>query len=249
MYRFIILNSIFICLVFFSCKKSEDRSCFKSVGDEDKLTFDLIEDIDSLFLYDNIIYNIIPSTENRIEISGGKNLLNHVDLYTANKMLQINNNNKCNFLRSFKHKVTLDLFINDIKYIYFEGSEPFTFMDTLTTDNLRLVIRDGAGSVNALVNSNLINITVTHGVGDFTLAGRTNTALLSCNTNSFCDATALVTKELLKVRSVTHGDMLVNADNVPMEVELFRNGNVKYIGTPESIVFDRIGEGDLIKID
>lgn len=237
---------IFIALC--SCKKAENRSCFKNAGNE-KTEVISLKSIDSLFLYDNIIYTLIPDTITFLELSGGENLLNHIEYLDFDKKLVIRNNNKCNFLRSFKKKIKAAIHIQKINYIHYEGTEGLKNKDTLKSGELRLIIRDGAGPVDLTVKNSYQSAVITHGWGDFTLRGSSSSVFLNCNTNSFCNTVDLKVKNTLKVLSNTGGNMTVNSEGTNLEAIIKRDGNILYEGTPNTIDLDKTGDGMLIKLN
>lgn len=239
---------LLISIAVFSCKKAEDRSCLKFVGDESSQIISL-GNTDSLYLFDNIEYTLIPDTENFVELKGGENLLNHIECLSYDDKLEVRNNNKCNFIRSFKKKVKAFIHIKEIIYIHFEGTEYLVNQDSLQSGELRLVIRDGAGSVELTVKNSYMSAVVTHGWGDFTLHGTTNVAFLNCNTNSFCNTSDLNVDTNLKVYSNTGGNMTVNADGTNLEASIIRDGDVLYKGVPNSIEIEDSGEGEVIELD
>lgn len=239
-----------VSLAFFSCKKAEERNCFKTAGEETSLIINLENSFDSLELYGNIIYNLIPDTLNKVVLEGGENLLPHIDVdYISPKRYKVSNENKCNFLRSYKKKVTANIHFKELGFIYFEGSENLTTLDTLKSSEFRMKIRDGAGSVNLLVENGYTSVVVTHGFGDFTIAGSSLITFLQCRTNSFCDARNLKTQNYIRAMSETQGEMKINADNTKLEAVINRGGNILYQGEPTDIELEKEGEGNLINID
>lgn len=238
---------LFALIILSSCKKAEDRSCLKITGEETTKIVSL-ETVDSLFLYNNIIYTIIPDTSNYVELIGGKNLLNHIECLNFDQKLEVRNKNKCNFLRSFKNKLNANIHVKKIKYIHFEGTENLSNSDTLKSGELRLVIRDGAGPVDLTVKNSYMSAVVTHGWGDFTIRGSTLSAFLNCSTNSFCNTTQLRVESDLKVYSNTGGNMTVNSHGAILEAIIKRDGHIFYQGTPNSIQLDKSGSGELIQL-
>jgi hypothetical protein len=236
----------FIVILFLSCKKAEERSCFKSAGDHSERIVSFSGNIDSLFLYDNIIYNLIPDTLEKVVFEGGENLLNFASVKFENNGLTIENKNRCNFLRNYQKKITANIHFNQIRYLYFQGSEPLTALDTLKSGEFRVLIRDGAGSVDLTVENGYTSIVISHGHGDFTLRGKSTITFLNCFTNSFCDATAHTSNQRLIVSSNTQGDMKVNAEGIILEGFIQRAGNIISYGEPSQINLEVNGTGGLI---
>lgn len=242
----IYIVAISFCAI--SCNKAEDRACLKFVGDETTKVISL-QKTDSLYLFDNLIYTLVPDTVNFIKLKGGENLLNHIEYSNYNEKLEVRNNNRCNFLRSYKKKIEAYIHVKEIKFIHFEGAEKLTNQDTLVSGELRLFIRDGAGPVDLTVDNGYLSVVVTHGWGDFTIHGRTTSAFLNCSTNSFCNTSDLEVISGLKVYSNTGGNMLVNAEGTYLNATIKRDGDILYKGDPNSIELSGDGDGELLKIE
>ncbi|MEX1192330.1 MAG: DUF2807 domain-containing protein [Brumimicrobium sp.] len=249
--KHILIHTILgILILSVGCKKAEDRNCLKSNGNTSSLKLNFENEVDSLFLFDNLEYIIIPDSINYIELIGGKNLLNHIDAQYSNAGISIRNENKCNFLRSYKQKIKAEIHIKSIRAILYEGGETLTNLDTLKSPELRLTIRDGAGPVDLTVENGYMSAVVTHGWGDFTLHGKTSNTFLNCSTNSFCNALDLKTANSLVVNSQTEGDMKVNVNGTQLKAILNRNGNILYKGVPNTVqLIDSVGNGQLIDLN
>lgn len=234
--------------LFVQCKKPSDRTCFKGKGEMSTRVVELTAQNDSLRLFDDFEYTIVPDSSNRIVLTGGKHLLKHVQIEESDQNLQITNENKCGFLRDLSTRIKAELHVASPPYIYYEGSERLTNEDTLKSGELRLVIRDGAGDVDLTVKNGYMSAQVTHGFGNYTLRGQTIQAFLNNQTNSFCDTRELEVSSQVLVRSQTQGDMLVNADAAILRAEIYADGNIKYTGAPFSVDLTKQGSGSLIPL-
>lgn len=237
---------LFLTLIF-SCKKSENRACFKFSG-ETKTIERSFTKIDTLYLYKNIVYELIQSTENKIEITGGKNLVNFINLELKGGGISISNLNKCAFLRSYKKKVTVKIYASDLKYIYSESSENISSGNTLTYPYLDILIRDGAGTLSLDVENHSLQIDITSGWGNFELRGSTNYLGVFCRTGSFCDTRDLFVNISCFAFSKSTGDMYINANNCVLEAYVENSGNIFYSGEPSSITKTITGKGQLIAL-
>jgi len=233
----------------FSCKKAHERACFKGKGEESTLDVQISKGIDSLMLYDDLYYTLIQGKESKVILSGGENLLEHVEILTENGKLSIRNKNKCNFLRSFKNKIHVLIYVDSIRSIYYEGSSELKSQDTLFSNELRLTITDGAGNVELTLKNGYTSAMVTHGFGNFTLHGETTSAYLSCSTNSYCDTRYFNVTQSLFVNSNTVANMLINGNTSSLEAVINQTGDVKYIGTPLSKTVKSFGKGKLIDLN
>lgn len=244
----IVLVITILLLFSLSCKKAEDRSCFKSIGEKSSLDTSM-QAYDTLKLYDDINYVIVPDTAFKVEVEGGENLIKHIKMVNENNTLSITNENKCNFLRKLNEKVTVFIHGSHINYIYYEGSESLTSIDTLFSNELRLFIRDGVGDVDLTIENGYTSAVISHGWGNFTLRGKTLSAFLNCSTNSTCDTRELKINNELKVSSNTQGDMYVNADVEFFHCIIHQKGNIFYEGTPTQTSFEYYHEGDIIDLN
>ena len=144
---------IILGFLVFGCKKSEDRNCFKSTGGLSVRDVELNE-FGRIFLGPHLKYVFIQDTVNRLEVVGGKNIINFVEASYDGDLLSINNINKCNFLRSYDKKMTVYIHFKNIYNITFEGTEEVDCQSTLNLNDVVLTIRDGAGEFNLSLNAN-----------------------------------------------------------------------------------------------
>lgn len=245
--RFLIIA--LIGLSFFSCKKAENRKCFKGSGEDAEQVIVTDKNIDTLYLYDDIYYTLEQGEETKVVLTGGENLLSHIQVEFNNGRLTVENQNKCKFLRSYKEQIRAKIYVDSITYIHYEGSKELMSKDTLRSNELRIIITDGAGSTDLTLVNGYTSATVTHGFGDFTLRGKTISAYLHCNTNSFCDTRSFDIQNFLIVYSNTVGNMKVNASTNHFAATINQSGNIEYTGTPlvETLIFK--GSGKVISLN
>lgn len=240
---------LLIGLSLFSCKKAENRKCFKGSGDNNERIVNTDQDIDSLFLYSDLYYSLEQGNETKVVLTGGENLLSHIQVDFENGKLRIENNNKCRFLRSYKDKIHAKIYVDSITYIYYEGSKELNSIDTLFSSELRLIITDGAGNTDLTLVNGYTSATVSHGFGDFTLRGNTLYSYLHCNTNSFCDTRSFKVQNELNVYSNTVGNMKVNANTNHFVATINQSGNIEYTGTPLLKTLKIEGSGKVISLN
>lgn len=240
---------LFVLTSFFlgSCKKAENRSCFKSIGKNTEKTIE-IPSFDKLFLKEHIEYLLIQDSTDKLVIKGGENLVNFINWSIDDDgVLYIENKNKCNFLRKLDQIITCEIHFTSLSNIQFEGTEPMKNIDTLNVPYFVMMIRDGAGSVNLTVKSLIINADISHGWGDYTLSGTTDYARISARSNGYCDVQNLKIKDSVFVSSETVGKIILNADGIPLNGEIKSFGDIWYYGNPTSISVKEISTGKLIK--
>ena len=236
---------IFILSIVAACKKPEERTCFKRTGEIDTLELTL-GSFDKLFLHEHLEYELIQDSLDKVVLVGGKNLLGEIQLTVTEKLLDISNHNRCNFLRDYQKKVKAEIHFTNIINIHFEGTETLVNRDTLQFDWLTFLIRDGAGPVKLNFNAQYVNAIVSHGWGDFTFKGKVNHANLNVRSNGYCDTYGMKVLDSLTVISNTQGSVRVNANGAKLKAQTEADGNILYKGAPSSIQFNQIGSGSLI---
>lgn len=222
-----------VCLAF-SCKKPEDRACFKFLGSETAKEIPLAS-FDRLDLREHVEYVLIQDSLDKVVLKGGKNLLNFVEATVSDGLLMIENKNKCGFLRNAKKVVVAEIHFTKLINIRFIGTEPLRSQGTIYTDYFTFYSRDGAGDVTLDLNALAINAEANHGWCNFTLTGTTQTARICAKSNSYCDVTGLTVTDSIYVASETVGDIKINAANLMIHGYITESGNILYKGTPLGI--------------
>ncbi|MDF3028884.1 MAG: hypothetical protein K0S23_3191 [Fluviicola sp.] len=222
---------LFVLFLVFSCKKPENRTCFKLLGTETEKEIPFAS-FDRLDLREHVEYVLIQDSLDKVVLKGGKNLLNLIEVSVSDGLLTIKNNNRCNFLRNAKKVVVAEIHFTSLINIRFIGTEPLRSQGTIHTDYLTFYSRDGAGDVTLDVNAIEVNAEANHGWCNFTLTGITKNARICAKSNSYCDVTGLLVTDSIYVASETVGDIKINANNLVIHGYITESGNILYKGTP-----------------
>lgn len=228
-----------------SCKKPAERKCWKSAGEDSELIIDLPE-FKEVLLGPHVKFTLVQDTSFYAVIKGGKNLIQHIQFAYNDGLLEITNENKCNFLRSYKKEIEVELHFDQIEKIQFEGTKPLECKNQLQQDYFAFVIRDGAGRVNLNISGINLNFLVTHGWGNFDLKGKLNYLKLETNGSGFGTTYGLQVNDSIHVISNSSEDVNVNVDSGLFRAQTKNLGNVYYKGSPLFLEFNRYGTGDLI---
>lgn len=240
--RYFIAMCAFLWLV--SCKKAEDRRCLKKSGDYTQISIDL-EPFNRLALREHIEYLLIQDSTDKVVVKGGKNLIGFIQFENKDGLLDISNLNRCNYLRQYEI-VIVEIHYTSLVNILYEGTDDLKTLDTLETNYLTLTMRDGGGSVNLMVKALDLNIVNTHGWGDLTLKGSTNTARLHLMGDGTFDTRSLFVRDSLSMICSSSTPQKIGVQGIPIKVEINGMGNVEYYGFPSFIYFSRYGKGNLI---
>lgn len=235
----------FVVFLLIGCKKPEDRTCWKSHGKEVTKEI-MLPSFSRLYLHEHMEFVLVQDSIEKITITGGENMLNFIEATVTDGLLDIQNKNKCSFLRSYKKKIIVEIHFKSLINILFQGTLPLTNRGVLKFDWLTFLLKDGAGSVNLNLEAESLHATISHGWGDFTFSGKTKKANITVRSNGFCDTYGLEVSDVLTVISKTPGAVKVNADGSKIKAQIDADGNIYYIGSPAMIELNRYGNGNLM---
>jgi hypothetical protein len=237
-----------LVFVFSSCKKANERTCWKSAGAQTTKIIPVAA-FEKLELYEHIKYTLIQDSLDYIEIKAGKNLIDLIDVNSMNSILKIENLNRCNFLGYQKRKVVVEIHIRNLKEIYFKGTDSLVNKGILNLDNLNVEIEDGAGSIDFNLNAESLNFIVPHGWGDFKLKGFTKFFRVDIDGSGYFDTRELQVQDSISVISISPILSKINGDNCKLKVELNGEGDLWYYGNPSILLKNEYNSGRVIKKD
>jgi len=227
-----------------SCRKPENRICFKSNGPEKTIEVS-VDAFNRLFLNPHVAYVLVQDSLNKLEITGGENLVNHIAYEVKDGLLEIKNKNKCAFLRKSKELV-VTIHFTELINVHYEGSVYLKSVGTIKSDYFVLQVRDGAGPVTLDLKSIIIDADISHGWGDYTLTGETQVARISARSNGYCNTYGLNVSDSIYIASETPGNVKVRVDGIPLYGYIKGSGNIWYQGTPSFISVVQTGEGRVV---
>lgn len=238
---------ILLCstIILFGCKKPEERKCIKSAGDDTEIIVQT-EDFNKLYLGPHIKFVLVQDTLNYVILRGGKNLLPFIEFTYEDGQLGITNSNKCNFLRSYKHEVEAEIHFNSIYNIKFDGTKELTCPKQINSSYFTLTMIESAGKVNLNLNADLLHLSVERNWGNFDLRGNVNFLRMAIQGSGFGTTENLQVQDSIHVISKSNENVSINADGVYLRAQTHKDGNIYYIGYPNSIEYDKIGNGELI---
>lgn len=221
---------VFVFSLLVSCKKAEDRRCFKFAGSDTQKEIPLNNFV-AVDLGKKLEYVFINDSTNKIVLVGKENLVNLVDVELLNDTLSIHNRNKCDYLRKYKNnKIIVEIHYTELKYIYSEASESISCADTLKTQTLQIEIRDGAGTANFLIDVENISIDAPHGWGDYLITGNASNAYIGLRSNCSADIRALKISNYIYIAHESQGDLKLDPNNLMLYGYLKEAGNILYSG-------------------
>lgn len=234
-----------VMLLVISCKKAEDRSCFKSYGEMSELEIPL-DSVYEFRLYKNMTYHLYQDSSYKMIVRGGKNVIGHVTTDYTNYTLSVRNENKCHFLRDYDNKIEVEIHYPFYQNMFYsETSDSIIFHDTIVASQIHVELIMGGGVVMLNAHTTELVMNASHGVGSFKVSGTTKFADLRVQTDARGDATGL-TAEKMDVYQNSTGDIKVNLESANAFVWMRGTGNVIYSGIPDSLEILDQGDGAVI---
>jgi hypothetical protein len=242
---FILMGTLWLSFAFGSCKKAADRNCWKSSGKQVELEV-LLNDFSELEIYEHLSIKLIQDTVTKAIVKGGENLVGKINFQHNIQKLTISNDNKCRFLRYKNGRIHINLHYKELSELYFQGTDSLVASDTLTFNNLKITIKDGAGSIHLKVKGNTMNIENPHGWGDIHLAGTLRAIRLDMDGNGYFDTRNLFVTDSIAVLSKSSVLSLLGANTKKLKAELNGAGDIWYFGAPDILLKNEYGKGRLI---
>lgn len=236
------LCGIFIVLMTASCNKENAPDCFQMAGDFATVKRD-IDDFNSIELRDYITIELYDSAETFIEITAPKNLIPEIETNVSNGTLKIENKNTCNFVRSFKKRITVRIYAPDFTDIQNFGTGDIHCVNTISSSFFKLENRKAAGEISLSLFVDSVSINTHTGVANVTLQGLASKTNLFNQGLGIIDARYLVTSEAY-VNNSSINDVYVYSDGYLFGYIQF-SGNIYYNGIPDQIDDDIEGSGNI----
>lgn len=240
---------IYACftLALISCKKENALDCFKSNGatvteKRNMPPFNVIK------LYNKIDIYINQGPDYTIEVRTGKNIIKNIKTTVSDGVLTIDNSNKCNFVRGYKEKISINITLPYLTRSENRGVGTIRFSNTFTQDTLQ-VMAENSGDTYVYGTFNEIR-TSSHNNGDIYLNGTCKRLFGYVFGTNVLNADSLKITNYVFVESISIGDCFINAPNGGiLEYNIWRSGNIYYTGNPAQITnySDGTGKGRLIK--
>lgn len=194
----------------------------------------------------NLVLHFQPGIR-RLEVTGGDRLTEGVETKIENGQLSVKNTNRCNWVRSFKQRLTVEIWTDSLQSIYLEDATgDVTFKDTLATENFRFDAYNSMGRGDLLLHCYIATLALHTGPFDLTAKG---TATVQYNYHAGYgknDCRELVTANAFLTNKGTN-DTYISTSQL-LEVNIQQSGNIYYRGEPASIKTEITGTGKLIKL-
>lgn len=247
--RRITLGSILVVVLFSACNRPDAPDCLKSAGEATHEARVIQGTIQHLHVDDLIHVKVFQSDGNdRVVVRGPRNLLPSLITEVEGGRLSVHNENTCNWVRKFSHRLEVDVYVDQLQKISYAGQGDILVVDSISSTRFVFENRLGSGDVMLRVDVDTLEVLVHTGYSPTRVVGRASlaylfnqgigrfsaqeleTSVVSCN-NSSINTMEVYASSYLYAYIGTQGD--VWAHGTPSTVELVREGSGELIMIPE----------------
>ncbi len=241
-----IFTGFLVLIIFFSCKKDNQCDCLKSTGE---VTTEVreIAPFSSIVLKHNINLFIKQDSVFSCIVEAGENLLPEIITKVEDGKLTISNENKCNWVRSFKKEINVYLTFRNLNLFEYRGSGNIYCADTLFLDSLRFDSWDGSGKANFLLHTKSSQFNLHTGPADLDVSGFSGVNYLYSAGNGKADLVNLNTGYTFLTSKSTNNTFVYATKELFVWIDYI--GDVYYKGSPYLIDEKYTGSGKLLPLN
>jgi Putative auto-transporter adhesin, head GIN domain len=242
--RFVILLIFIYSLGLQNCQKKPDY--LKSYGSEDSATRLLDRPCLKLRVGQKFRLYITSDTSKpeQIKIYYGSNLMDKISLEWIDDYCVIEDKNNFNWVRSFKVQPICTLNIHKINALDIQGAAAVTFLDTVFTDRVDVLMNSVENQKLLLHCGNLYGNGLN--AGHVEMAGQGTIFAWGCENGSSFDASHLRSDDAY-VYHYAARDVRVNPKNI-LEATVYGTGNIVYYRDPlVKLGKKELGKGRVVK--
>lgn len=233
-------------LVLCACQQEQWDDCITSTGPASSEQRE-VAGFRTIELHDRIDLVLDPGTVGRVAVSGGRNLLDQVRTEVVAGTLRISNANTCNWVRSFKPRITVRASSVGLERLVLRGTGDVTCADTLRAPFLAVEQWGAQGTARLMLAVNTLEVGLHTGAGDAVLLGRcTDEARLYSGIMAPIDASGLRASRVA-VNNSGITDIRCWAED-ELHVFIGDAGDVLHRGDPPLLHTDIRGSGRVLRL-
>ena len=236
---------IIFMLAFVSCKKENMADCFTSTGKTNVIYHD-VKDFNCIMISDKMDLYLTQGSVFEVKVEAGANMQRLIKTELEGETLRVVNNNTCNFVRGYDHKISVYVTAPYFKHIKHAGLGTIKSVNTIIQDEISYR-NENSGDLKLDLNTKRI-LGSSHGNGDTYLTGISEKLEVDYNGTNYLYADGLNVTSYIYLHCLTIGHTYISApENGLMDIIIERSGNIYYKGNPNTIRLTKKDKGDLIK--
>lgn len=235
-----------VIALFYSCEKGGVTDCFHSTGN---ITMEerTAGDFNSILLKDNVNLILSKSQNSSITVEAGSNLVDGIITQISDDgVLEVRNENKCNWIRDYNSPINVYVNCTDIDSIDYRSIGNISNTDTIFTDSLWVRVYEGAGEIKLNVNVKRLYCQLHYGTADIVMSGYSGLSYVYSASFGFINLLDLESTFVF-MNNKSSNDIYVRATN-QLGATIENVGNIYYAGNPFSVTLEKNGSGELIKL-
>ena len=229
------------------CKKDSMCNCLKSTG-SDATETRTVAPFTKIELYNNVDLIIHTDTFYHLSVTAGSHLVDGVKTEVEDGILKLRNKNRCNWVRSFKNKFTVDVWIKTLDNItVYDASGNIDFADTLKQNDFRIDSWSSSGDYHLKLNCSNATLALHTGPADLYAQGHVGVNSVYSASYGKIDLLEMNCDDIYIANKGTN-DLYIKA-NHRIGAEITYIGNIYYKGNPSQVDQRISGTGKLIHIN
>jgi hypothetical protein len=238
-----VASLLVMLLILSSCNKENAPDCFQSAGAY-KTVERSLDVFSTVELNDYIQYELCDTNYYGVVITSPGNLIPDIETEVNDGKLTIHNRNTCNFVRSFKKKITIRICAPTLLHVLNFSTGDIRTVNPIHVSRFLFENRQAAGLHQLEMDADTVDIKTHTGVCDVILTGNANEVFLFNQGLGILDARTLNASKAF-VNNSSINNVYVNANDYLFSF-IRSSGSVYYSGSPEIIDADIQGQGRLI---
>ncbi len=229
-----------------ACNKERAPDCLQQAG-KYETEVRTIASFDRIELHDYIQIELYDSTETFVEITAPRNLIPEIITDVKDGKLLVENKNTCNFVRSYKNKITVRIYAPCFGTIENYGTGNISCINTIACSYFMIENQHAAGIIALALNVDSVAILSHTGVSDVVCIGQSTKTTLFNQGYGYIDARNLTSTDTF-VNNSSLNDVYANCNGY-LFAYIKYSGNIYYNGTPTFIDKEIKGTGALLHLD
>lgn len=235
-------TALILLILLAGCERDQWDDCVTSTGPvrTEERNVGAFSAID---LSDRIDLVLEPRAAGTIAVEAGSNLMGQLVTEVNNGTLIVRNDMKCNWVRSFKPRITVHVPLEEIALLTLRGTGNVSATATVVCPVFRIEQHDSQGQVDLSLLVDTCYVGIHTGGGAVRLSGSCGAAYLYTLYTGPIDAGALAAQDVY-VNNSGVADITCRAEQ-HLHVQVLDRGDVRYYGDPE-VISTVTGSGHLV---
>lgn len=234
--------SVLILIAFSQCTK-DGTNCLTNAGSV-IIEKRQVGEFDSINIQGYVNVFLTQDSVNCVSVESGKNIIDGITTKINGHLLEINNTNTCDWLRSYNVPANVHLSVKNLQKVFYEGSGNITSKNTLNSFSISIYIWSGCGTIDLDVNLDQGYFYIQEGTTDLKVKGFCSVCTVNSRDYGFVDLKELKTKFNFIINGGSN-DNYVNVSHF-LEATVSSIGNIYYTGNPDSLIIHKDGKGDVV---